>query len=128
MGSGRWTYNDEIASVEKLFGFMLSGNANSWAELGRRVGLRPGRARRILSNPIYKGIWLVDKTAGPARIDAMGRVRRRMVPRVAHQVLLHRVFRERGTPRLPGDTRDEALLDERTWDAVQDMIARTRTH
>jgi DNA invertase Pin-like site-specific DNA recombinase len=123
--AGRWTYNDSLQRVREVYRLVVEDGQRNWAEVGRRTGFTSASIRNILRNPIYRGLWVVDekRLAGPTPINADGRRRdRKKVRRAPEDVIRHRVFRPKGTPPEPGDTREEALVDDATWDAVQDIV------
>lgn len=123
---GHWTYNDRIHAVREVFRLVLEEGLRNWSEVARRAGFKnPVTIRNLLKNPIYKGWWIVDRKRqpGPTPIKADGRRKdRKKIKRPPNEIIRRQVFRARGTPPTPEDTREEALLDEATWDALQAIV------
>lgn len=122
---GQWTYNDRIAQVREVWRLVTQEGLTNWREVGRRTGFSAVTTRNILRNPIYKGWWVLDKKreAGPTPIRSDGRRKdRRKVARAPDEVIRCQVFRARGEPMEPGDSRDEAVVDDATWESVQDLL------
>lgn len=125
---GRWTYNDEIVRVREVWRLVADEGIHTWTEVGRRTGFSGQTVRNILSNAIYKGWWVIDerREQGPTPIKADGRRKdRRKVPRAPAEVIRHEVFRPKGS-RSDKTGREEAIVDESTWDDVQTLIAEKR--
>jgi DNA invertase Pin-like site-specific DNA recombinase len=119
---GEWTYTADIERVKEVYRLVVHEGLRNWSEVGRHAGFSGATVRNILKNPIYKGLWIVDKkrVPGPTPIKADGRRKdRRKMRRSPEEVIQHWVYRSRGTPPEPGDARDEAAVDTATWDAAQ---------
>jgi len=126
---GRWTYNDAVARVRVVWRLVAEEGLTNWREVGSRAGFSGVTVRNLLKNPIYKGWWIVSqkRQAGPTPIRPDGRRKdRRKVPRAPHEVIRVQVFRPRGESGEPGDDRDEALVDDETWDRVQGLLEAKR--
>lgn len=128
---GRWTYSDEIDTVREAYRLVVDEGIRNWREVARRANVGCERTvRNVLVNPIYKGLWVVDekRQSGPTPIKPDGRRKdRKKIPRAPEEVIRHQVFRPKGTPADPSDLREEALVDEATWDLVQSIVeAKTR--
>lgn len=126
---GRWTYTDAVARVRDVWRLVAEEGLTNWREVGSRAGFSGVTVRNLLRNPIYMGWWVVDtkREAGPTPIRPDGRRKdRRKVARAPNEVIRVRVFRPRGEPAAPGDVRDEAVVDEDTWDRVQGLLEAKR--
>lgn len=122
---GQWTYTDRIAQVREVWRLVTQEGLTNWRAIGKRTGFSAVTTRNILRNPIYKGWWVLDKKreAGPTPIRSDGRRKdRRKVARAPDEVIRCQVFRPRGEPAEPGDLRDEAVVNDATWESVQDLL------
>jgi len=128
---GRWSYNEKINLVREVYRLVSEEGLRNWREVGRRAGIaNEVTVRNMLVNPIYKGLWVIDekRQPGPTPIKANGRRKdRKKIPREPEEVFRHQVFRPKGTPPDPSDPKEEAIVDEATWDLVQSIVE-TKTH
>lgn len=126
-GPGRWTYTPDIKKVRRAFALVAREGVTNWSAVARACGLSSGRAvRLVLGNPIYVGVWRVDKRRedGPAPVRADGRRGdRKKVARAPQDVIEHEVYRPRGKAAKTGDEREEAAVDATTWETVQATLA-----
>lgn len=123
--TGRWTYNADIDRVKEVFRLVVHEGHRNWREVGRLTGFSGVTVRNILLNPIYKGLWYIDekRTQGVAPIRSNGRRKDRpKVKRDPHEIIQQQVYRPVGLPVETGDTREEATVDETTWNAAQAVV------
>ena len=65
---GRWTYSDRISIVREVYRLVLQEGARNWTAIARHVGVNSNvSVRNMLSNPIYKGWWIIDEKREPPR-------------------------------------------------------------
>jgi DNA invertase Pin-like site-specific DNA recombinase len=129
--AGRWTYNEEITRVREVFRLVVHEGIHNFRGVGKSTGFSGQTVRNILKNAIYKGLWLVTKkrAAGPTPVRADGRRKdRQKVDRAPHERIEYQAYRARGVAQEPGDLREEAAVDESTWEAAQSVLAEKREH
>lgn len=124
--AGRWRYDDKITVVREVFRLVVEEGLRNWAEVARRAGATNNvTVRNMLTNPIYKGWWIVDekRQPGPTPINAAGRRKdRKKIKRAPKDVIRHQVFRSKGEVPAQGDAREEAVVDDATWDLAQTIV------
>jgi DNA invertase Pin-like site-specific DNA recombinase len=128
--AGRWTYDDKIAVVREVYRLVVEDGIRNWAEVARHAGATSNvTVRNMLTNPIYMGWWIVDEKRQPGAtpIKSDGRRKdRKKIKRAPEEVIRHQVFRPKGGPQDPTDPREEAVVDEGTWDLVQSIVESKR--
>src|ERR1043165_198936 len=63
--NGTWSYTPDAEKVKEMFRLILAGET-SYVAVGRKVNLEAHRVRRILRNPIYTGVRVIDKKCDPS--------------------------------------------------------------
>jgi DNA invertase Pin-like site-specific DNA recombinase len=63
--NGTWSYTANAEKVKEAFRLILAGET-SYAAIGDKLGLPAHRLRRILRNPIYTGVRVIDKKCDPS--------------------------------------------------------------
>lgn len=96
---GKWSYRPvESEVVREIFMRVLGGERN-FSKIGREVGIQRTLIRKILENPIYKGLRRIDKR----------RVGGKLVDRDPCDVIEHQVI-------------ENPIIDPATWDRVQGIL------
>ena len=113
--TGRWSYLFPVADrVREAFRLFLSTDGTlSFAEIGRRVGIQAGNGswavRSLLSQPLYAGIYRVDRRWRRVT-GADGKTRVVATPRKPDEIHEHVVL-------------DPALVSKEDFERVQELLA-----
>ncbi len=117
--TGEWGYDDKAPEVRRIYDLFV-GQGRSLGEVATEVGMSSQGVKNLLEQPMYRGVWVVDTKVGfePVTRKDGRQPNKRRVKRAPENIIETRIFGGEGQP--------PQLIDDSTWHAAQELLARNR--